>query len=74
MAIQPFVTYDENGFYFDEESARKENVSEDLIESTTKDFELMNSVQPLVHVTVKVSMKRLQLDSILTLIVVKLPR
>lgn len=47
MAIQPFVIYDENSFYFDEESARKENVSEDLIESTSKDIELMNSVQPL---------------------------
>ncbi|MGC7927705.1 MULTISPECIES: hypothetical protein [Lysinibacillus] len=47
LAIQPFVIYDENSFYFDVESARKENVSEDLIESTSKDIELMNSVQPL---------------------------
>ncbi len=47
LAIQPFIIYDENSFYFDEESARKENVSEDLIESTSKDIELMNSVQPL---------------------------
>ena len=47
LALQPFVTNDENGFYLDEESARTANVSEDLIEATVSDFELMNSIQPL---------------------------
>jgi hypothetical protein len=47
LALQPFVTNDEKGFYLDEESARTANVSEDLIEATIKDFELMNSIEPL---------------------------
>ncbi|WP_230199415.1 hypothetical protein [Bacillus ndiopicus] len=42
--LQPYVVFDENGLNFDEESARKANVSEDLIVTTVKDFELMNSV------------------------------
>ncbi len=45
--LQPFVTEDENGFNFDEESAREANVSEDLINTVVKDFELINSIEPL---------------------------
>ncbi|MHC8516706.1 hypothetical protein [Sporosarcina sp. ITBMC105] len=44
--LQPFVTYDENGFNFDEEAAREANISEDLIATTVNDFESMNTVEP----------------------------